>query len=254
MNYCSCGCGKEIHPRSRWAKGHNPNKRKDIYDWSNLKVDYEKLGSITKVAKKYGCTHEAVSYQMRKKGIKVRDQRKSIENVKELYEKTKSSNKVAEIVNCSPTTVRVRLWEEGYQLNHDNKCLSSEVGIGRYGERIALKILKGSKDISGMDTTAPYDIEWNGSKIDVKTSRLRKRKHRTDYYSFSTRSDVCDYYLLIALDERHYPIKIWLVPRSEVNNKGITISCKSFSAWKKYELEVDENELGKVVKYAKKIG
>lgn len=227
---------------------------KDRFDWSKLEEDYKELRSTIKVAEKYGCSHEAVSYQLGKRNIQVIDHKIRIENIKELYETHKSVIKVAKLIGCSDTTIKERLREIGYQFSHDNKGLALEVGVGRYGERISLEILKDSKDMAGQKVNFPYDISWNGLKIDVKTSRLRKRKNRKNHYSFSTKNQSCDYYLLIALDKSDLPIKIWLVPRNIIKTYGICIPCDFSGKWAKYEMETDEIELRKAAENAKRIG
>src|SRR5690625_1885529 len=68
-NYCKCSCGKAINEGSTWASGHNPNKNKDRFDWSNVEDDYKRLGTLELVAKEYGCTLQSVYYQLKKRGV-----------------------------------------------------------------------------------------------------------------------------------------------------------------------------------------
>lgn len=47
--------------------------------------------------------------------------------------------------------------------------------IGRYGEQLVFDALKGSKWANGgFESSKHYDIEWEGIKIDVNTSSVRK--------------------------------------------------------------------------------
>lgn len=252
-NYCSCGCGREIGQKSKWAKGHNKNKNKDRFDWSNLEEDYLLLGSTVAVAEKYGCSHEAVSYQMNKKGIVVKlgkfspGNKFEIKNVERLYAEQKSITIVAEMVGCSSTTVRERLKELGHKFTHDNKSFETEVGLGRYGERLALSLLKDSKDMNAIFINHPFDIEWEGKKIDVKVSRPRKRKRGQDQYSFSTKNNDCDYFLLIALDTDDNPRRLFLIPRKDITGKSVAFPYDFNSKWNIYKMEVNENELRKAV-------
>lgn len=254
-NYCSCGCGKEIRPESKWARGHNPNKVKDRFDWSNVIDDYKRLGTLEAVANEYGCTLQAVHLQLKKRGINTSNEITDWSNVLKDYEELKSVTKLAKKYGCSYRTVIDHLSRiEGFKFTHDNKGLNVEVGIGRYGERIALRLLKGSKDMNQITTAYPYDIEWNGKRIDVKTSNRRKRKNGKIQYSFSTKNPDCDYYLLIALDDENYPVKILLVPRTAVKGVTVAFTYGTKSKWDKYIMEVDKDELEEAVRYAKEIG
>ena len=76
-------------------------------------------------------------------------------------------------------------------------------GIGRKGELYAMSILRDAVDIAGKQFDAPYDIEWLGLKIDVKTTRY---KERTKQYRFNLHSlrvgpmrKRCDYLLFVFI-------------------------------------------------------
>lgn len=253
-HYCKCGCGKEINKGSTWARGHNPNKTKDRFDWSSVEKDYRELGTLELVAKKYGCTLQAVYLQLKKRGVDTSLAITDWSNVLEDYKELKSVNKIAKKYKCSTRTVVDKLSAlQGFRFSHDNKSLDVEVGIGRYGEKIALNLLKGSVDMNDITIQYPYDIEWRGMKIDVKTSNKRKRPSGKIQYSFTARNNDCTHYLLFPLDDNNYPIKILLVPKEKV--KGVTISFTygTASKWDKYELEVNKNELRKAVQNAKRI-
>jgi hypothetical protein len=254
-NYCRCGCGKSIGDKSMWAKGHNPNKTKDRFDWGNVVGDYERLGTLEKVAYLYSCSQQAVYYQLKKRGV---DTSLSVtdwaENIESDYKELKSVNKIAKKYNCSIRTVTDKLKTiEGFKVNHDNKGMDVEVGIGRYGERIALCLLNGSEDMNKITIQYPYDLIWKSMKIDVKTSNKRKRKNGKIQYSFSTKNNECDKYLLIALDDENIPIKLLLVPREEVKGVSVSFTIGSESKWDKYKMEVSEYELRKAVQSATNI-
>ena len=252
-NYCFCGCGKEIRPESKWARGHNPDKVKDHFYWGNVAEDYKRLGTLKSVADEYGCTLQAVYLQLKKRGVKTSNEITDWSNVVNDYNELKSVEKVAKKYGCKYRTVIDHLSViPGFQFSHDNKGLNIEVGIGRYGERIALNLLNGSKDMNRITIHYPYDIEWNGLKIDVKTSNRRNRPNGKFQYSFSTKNKDCDYYYLIALDDENYPIKILFVPRNAINGVTVSFTYGTKSKWDKYELEVDDNELEKAVHSAKR--
>jgi hypothetical protein len=251
-NYCSCGCGKSIGIKSKWAKGHNPNKNKDRFDWSNVIDDYKQLKSLEAVANKYGCTLQAVYFQLSKRGVKTT--KIDWSNVLEDYKELKSIIKIAGKYNCSARTVNDKLNSmEGFRFSHDNKALDIEVGIGRYGENIAISLLKDSKDMNEISIQYPYDIEWEGLKIDVKTSNRRHRPNGKIQYSFSTKNKKCDHFLLIALDDNNYPIRILFVPSEDIAGVTVSFTHGTESKWDKYQMEVKEHELRKAVQYAKGI-
>lgn len=253
-NYCSCGCGKEVGLKSTWAKGHNANKNKDRFDWSNVIDDYKQLKTLEAVANKYGCTLQAVYHQLKKRNVDTSLAVADWSNVLVDYNELKSVSKIAKKYGCSYRTVIDKLSRlEGFKFTHDNKSLSVEVGIGRYGERIALQLLKDSKDMNEITTHYPYDIDWNGKRIDVKTSNRRFRPNGKIQYSFSTKNNDCDYYLLIALDDENFPIRFLLVPREEVNGVTVSFTYGTESKWNKFEMEVNKDELRKAVQSAKGI-
>jgi hypothetical protein len=48
--------------------------------------------------------------------------------------------------------------------------------IGRYGEQLVFDVLKGAKwSNGGFESSKHYDIEWEGIKIDVNTSSIKKK-------------------------------------------------------------------------------
>jgi hypothetical protein len=247
-NYCACGCGKEIKPQSTWASGHNSNKTKDRFDWSNLIEDYKRLGTLEQVAKVYGCTLQAVYHQLNKRGVDTSLGVIDWSNVVQDYNKLKSTKKVAEKYNCEPSTVANKLKSYGIRLSHDNKPLNVEVGVGRYGERIALFLLDGSKDMNDLDILSPYDIEWNGNKIDVKTSRKRSKRGQ---YSFSTRKKKCDYFFLIALDEMDIPNRFLFIPGEEIGGSGLAYTFGKKSKWDQYEVKFSEQKISEAIKTVK---
>ncbi len=254
-NFCKCGCGKKIRPKSTWAKGHNANKNYDRFDWSNVINDYEELNTLEGVADKYGCTLQAVYQQLKKRGVDTSLSIVDWSNVLDDYKELKSVTKIAKKYGCSYRTVVDKLSRlEGFKFTHDNKSLNVATGIGRYGEKLALQLLNNSKDMNEITIHYPYDIDWDGKKIDVKTSNRRFRPNGKIQYSFSTKNNNCDYFLLIALDDENFPIRFLLVPEKEVKGVTVAFTYGVESKWDKYKMEVDKNELRKAVRNAKEIG
>lgn len=104
---------------------------------------------------------------------------------------------------------------------------------GRRAEMIALQVLEGSVDMNKKAMNKPYDIEWNGLKIDVKSSNLYKRKLKRGkpvkkccgwwvFHKATTDSD--KYFCMCMID--NIPIRYYLIPKDTFRN-GITIGWKS---------------------------
>lgn len=110
---------------------------------------------------------------------------------------------------------------------------SSTTWKGRKGEQIALQILEGSIDMNADGLNKPYDIEWNGLKIDVKTCNLYKRKFKrgvkvnksSGWWVFNKNKGYSDKYFCICMIE-NIPVRYYLIPKEDFN-KGITIGQKS---------------------------
>ena len=74
-------------------------------DWSNLKADYERLGSLTAVAAEYGVTKGYVSQQAKKQGISPRPEGRSLttdwSELAALYESGMTYERLAAHYGCS---------------------------------------------------------------------------------------------------------------------------------------------------------
>lgn len=219
---------------------------KPQFDWSNLERDYKDLGSIIKVADKYGCSPAAVHYRLKQNKIgrvKNKFSKVEIENVVELYEKHGSTEKVAKAVGVSRNTVIERLKEKGVKFNHDNKSVSTSVGLGRIGEKIALKYLEKDNviDVTRNKIHHPYDLSWEGKKVDAKVSRPN-RKNKNKWYFNTSAPHKSDFYFCIGLDERDNIEKMFIFPR-EVLPKGVLGINRTKSMNDKYSLEVNDDEI-----------
>lgn len=103
--------------------------------------------------------------------------------------------------------------------------------FGRQAEEYVANMLHGSKLLTKENYHAPYDIDWNGKRINVKASTLRYYKQaKCHYWNFSIRQrpDSCDYYLLLGfMKDSKKPVKAWLVPSSFYKGTNIMISHNS---------------------------
>lgn len=118
--------------------------------------------------------------------------------------------------------------------NRTGKSLSrSTTWKGRRGESLALRILNGAEDMNSNGLNKPYDIEWKGIKIDVKTCNLYKRKLKrgksvkkcSGWWVFNKNKGYADKYFCICMVD-NIPIRYYLIPRKQFN-RGITIGQKS---------------------------
>jgi len=104
---------------------------------------------------------------------------------------------------------------------------------GRRSELLALKILEGAIDMNDKVMNRPYDVEFNGERIDVKSCNLYKRKFKQGkpvekscgWWVFNKNKGYADKYFCICM-ERNIPVKYYLIPKEYFNN-GITIGQKS---------------------------
>jgi len=79
----------------------------------------------------------------------------------------------------------------------------------------------------------PYDLFWNGTKIDVKTCNLYKRKKKrgkkvkkcSGWWVFNKNKGYADKYFCICMID-NIPVRYYLIPKNEFN-KGITIGQRS---------------------------
>jgi intein-encoded DNA endonuclease-like protein len=89
-------------------------KRKLLISKEELLEQYQKLHSLRKIAKYYGCDADTVRNRMIEYGIERNQDKKftcNIEQLRSLYEEHKSTEKVAEILGCTAPTILVLLRE-----------------------------------------------------------------------------------------------------------------------------------------------
>ncbi len=100
---------------------------------------------------------------------------------------------------------------------------------GRKWELVALKLLSGARDNNKKSFAGPFDLTWQGKKIDVKCREQKKDKS----WSFGTRKSCkANYYLCFCLTNERAE-KILLIPKGRFR-KGISVGQKS--KWDIYSL------------------
>lgn len=123
---------------------------------------------------------------------------------------------------------------EGNELEDMGIQVLNHLELGRYGEELALGILEGSEDINqeNNNNKAPYDILWNGKRIDVKTSIIRRQQYFPEsdsrifkFYTKKKSEKHCDYFLCIGLDENLKPIRTYMIPYDEAPGNTMSFSA-----------------------------
>lgn len=114
----------------------------------------------------------------------------------------------------------------------------SETQFGKYGEKLAIKLLEEHGfSVERMTTRYAYDLYVNGSvKVDVKTARP-SRTNKSFCYSFNLekRFPTCDVYFLIAKSEKKE--SIYIVPAS-INQTQIGLGTGT-TVYSKYQDRYD---------------
>jgi len=89
-------------------------------DWSNLKQDYERLGSLKAVAAEYGTTRNTVGYHMKALGYgDLRSKNVDWSDLKELYESGMTQTQIAQHYGCSTSLVSGEMARQGLNVRGD---------------------------------------------------------------------------------------------------------------------------------------
>lgn len=106
-------------------------------------------------------------------------------------------------------------------------------GLGRKYELIAQTLLRGS--ILSPHFHYPFDLEWMGTKIDVK---IRNKNKKGNYFFSKKPKCTADYFLCFCVDKK---IKyILLVPKSVYGNFFKLTDRKVEEDYKKYLFIIEE--------------
>lgn len=111
----------------------------------------------------------------------------------------------------------------------EESLYNSETYKGRRAELLALSILEGSIDMNDKAMNKPYDIEWEGMRVDVKSCNLYKRKlvgerkvkNCAGWWVFNKNKGVSDKYFCICLIN-DVPVRYYMIPAKDFGG-GITI-------------------------------
>ena len=203
--YCQCGCGEVIPPSPR----HRYPSRKPRF--------------------KAGHAH-------RNKFVLNRN------TIEKEYRELKSAHKVAKKFGVTPVAVYNMLRKIGVKTLEKDELNEANVKLGRIWEKIVLRKLEGSIDVSGKDWRAPYDIEWKTLKINVKVSRPVRsgNNQQRNFWAFRTKKKVdTDYFLCLGLDENDQLAKVFWIPANETKTTT-TIKRLGSTIYNKYETTFEQ--------------
>lgn len=147
-------------------------------------------------------------------------------------------------IGRNDTSVRSRAARIGISLT----CETTMTSIGRMAEDMAMQILPGSKLLTRENYAHPYDMEWEGKRINVKGAKLGYQKYaKTYYWFFSTKGKChlnCDYFLCLGYkDDYSELLRAWLIPSNLGTGTAIVISKNGKNhKYVNYEIGVKLNE------------
>lgn len=164
--------------------------RNHNHDWSNLENDLIELGSMSAVARKYGCPRSLIQYHVTRK-------------------------KITPVIDLT-------------------KCDKERIAFGRKAELDALAILKGAIDVNKIDHTSPYDILWEGKKINVRAKKHPNRRSINSWNFHARRKNENDMFLFMIYNDTELKFA-YLVPTNIISGNHYTININCPEA-KKYQI------------------
>jgi hypothetical protein len=118
------------------------------------------------------------------------------------------------------------------------------VEIGKSGEKKAKELLKGSKHIKGL-----IDFSWEGKKVEVKTSMMRRhrlRRYRDGGWFLSNKyhwrfnlakqKGKTDLFLLLCQDEEGNLHRAYLIPDEDLTVSQLNLAESRLPNYEKYRI------------------
>lgn len=114
--------------------------------------------------------------------------------------------------------------------------------VGRKWEIYAWQhIFLGSIYVANINPHATFDLLYNNTKIEIKSSKLYKRERGKCFIFWIRQNKTCDYFLLIGYryaSDKH-PMKIYLMPAHLINHRiKFFIGPNHTGKWAEYEIPV----------------
>ena len=150
-----------------------------------------------------------------------------------------TSMDIARALGRSVMSVQSKASRMSIQLN----CEMTNTTFGRISERHARSILTGSVSMTKDDYHFPYDLKWEGKRVNVKASVLQYiRTAKYWYWRFTVKETWknCDLFMFLAyMPEKLAPVRAWLVPSSLCHKRMVSMGEKyAKGMYLNYEIEV----------------
>jgi len=148
------------------------------------------------------------------------------------YGRLGSLRAVAEEYGTSSENVRYMMIKLGIDRKFDLSKRGGNSRKGREAELFMLSLLPGAIDVSATDPQAPFDLMFEGKRVNVKSSKRRERNwvFRTGEACVQN----CDVFACVLMED-DVPYKVLMIPSSEVPLTGITIPVSEESKYMKYK-------------------
>lgn len=154
--------------------------------------------------------------------------------------KSHTSEEIAQALGRSVLSVQSKSYRTGLKLISNN----TNTAFGRLSEIHGQKILTGSKLLTNKDYHSPYDLDWDGLRVNVKSSTLQYvNTARYWYWRFTIRKTWinCDLFLMLGyLSDKELPVRAWLIPSDLCQKSVVTIGQHyAKGMYVNYEIEVN---------------
>lgn len=163
-----------------------------------------------------------------------KEEEKKIKRMAKKY----TASEIGKVLGHSSQSIQSKATRMGVHLQSPK----TNTSFGKKAEQHALLYFPEAELITLNNYHAPYDILWEGKRINVKATKLVYLEAAGAwYFKFTTNKgwDTCDMFLFLGYETGiEYPTKAWLVPKEECSRTTTTLSkgCKK-SKFAKYVIE-----------------
>jgi hypothetical protein len=134
--------------------------------------------------------------------------------LKEDINRFQSTRFLARIYGCSRSIIRRQLKRQNIKRTEADRIARKDIicnWIGRKAELDAIEILKNAIDVAGSGNCLPYDLLWNGKRINVKSCSKPMEQKGYLYWHFDIRGkEKCDYLLCIGYLNENIAIALFI--------------------------------------------
>lgn len=234
MIYCACGCGNKMPRYDKQGR-----LRKYIYGHfkGNFRAHYRFHNPIVECA--CGCGEKMHLYSNKGKARKYIEghHRRKIGDLSVVLGAIKNNGtprQASKSIELSNSAIRTLLKRNRLIYKTDLTKVGGNTAFGRKAELDALKLLDGSIDCNGNNPKeSPFDILWNGLRIDVKASTIKNSKGYMRWAFKTEKQYKCDMFLCIGYNNDQEIEVILLIP-SKIIPSSLSIPIHLKSRWAKY--------------------